>query len=76
MVLVEASAGECTGLGYSYTAATAGVFIQKTLAKVVEGRDAFNIPGVHDAMLHQVRNDGRPGWFPRRSRPWTTRCGI
>lgn len=61
MVLVEASAGDQTGIGYSYTAAAAGKLITDTLAKCVEGRSALDIPGAHHAMLHAIRNLGRPG---------------
>ena len=61
LVLVEIAAGGLTGLGYSYADAAAGQVIAGTLAGHVEGRDAFDIPGIHAAMLRQVRNLGRPG---------------
>ncbi len=61
LVLVEIVAGGLTGLGYTYADAAAGQVIKGTLAKHVEGRDAFDIPGIHAAMLRQVRNLGRPG---------------
>ncbi len=61
LVLVEATAGNRTGLGYSYTDAAAAGLIVGTLAGQVEGRHAFDVPGAHAAMLHAVRNLGRPG---------------
>ena len=61
MLLVRAMAGDSTGLGYSYTGTAAASLIRATLAKHVEGRDAFDIPGAHAAMLHAIRNLGRPG---------------
>ena len=61
MVLVEATAGDRTGIGYSYTDAAAAGLITGTLAKHVEGRCAFDVPGAHLAMLHAIRNLGRPG---------------
>ena len=61
LVLVEIAAGGCTGLGYTYADAAAGQVIAGVLAKIVEGRDVFDIPGAHAAMLRQVRNLGRSG---------------
>ena len=61
MVLVQATAGDQTGLGYSYTGTAAADLVTGTLAKHVAGRDAFDIPGAHAAMLHAIRNLGRPG---------------
>lgn len=61
MVLVEASAGDETGLGYSYTHRAAASLIEHTLADIVLGRSAFDVDGAWDAMLHAIRNLGRPG---------------
>jgi L-alanine-DL-glutamate epimerase-like enolase superfamily enzyme len=61
LVLVEASAGDQMGLGYSYADVATGKLIESLLAKVVAGRNAFDIPGAHAAMLQQCRNLGRPG---------------
>jgi L-alanine-DL-glutamate epimerase-like enolase superfamily enzyme len=61
LVLVEAQAGGLAGLGYSYADVSTGKLIESLLAKVVTGRNAFDIPGAHAAMLHQIRNLGRPG---------------
>jgi L-alanine-DL-glutamate epimerase-like enolase superfamily enzyme len=61
LVLVEASAGGKCGLGFSYADAATGKLIESLLADVVNGRNAFDVAGAHAAMLHQIRNLGRPG---------------
>ncbi len=60
-MLVQATAGDETGLGYTYAdSATAGL-IRDLLAKVVEGRDAFSPASCWQAMAQRTRNLGRPG---------------
>lgn len=61
LVLVEATAGGRWGIGFSYADVATGKLVESLLADVVVGRNAFDIPGVHAAMLHQIRNLGRPG---------------
>jgi L-alanine-DL-glutamate epimerase-like enolase superfamily enzyme len=61
LVLVEARAGGLTGIGYSYADVATGKLIESLLARVVGGRNSFDIPGAHAAMRHQIRNLGRPG---------------
>jgi len=61
MVLVEASAGDETGLGYSYTHRAAASLIEHTLADIALGSSAFDISGTWDAMVRSIRNLGRPG---------------
>lgn len=61
LVLVQATAGGETGIGYTYAHAAAVPVILETLGPVVVGRDAFAIPAAWAAMLRQVRNLGRPG---------------
>ena len=61
MVLAEVSAGGKTGLGYTYAAAATGKFIEEVLVGVVKGRNALDIPGAWNAMVHAVRNEGRGG---------------
>jgi L-alanine-DL-glutamate epimerase-like enolase superfamily enzyme len=61
IVVVEASAGGETGLGYTYAAAAAGKLVEEKLAEVVEGRDVFAITATWDAMGAALRNVGRPG---------------
>ena len=61
LVLVEATAGGKTGLGYSYANRATAVLVHDTLADIVEGRDAFDIAGAWTAMVAAIRNLGRPG---------------
>ena len=61
IVLVNATAGGCEGLGYSYAAGPAAKIVEDVLAEVVRGRDAFDIGGAWDAMRAQVRNLGSRG---------------
>ncbi len=61
LVLVEVSAGGHEGIGFSYADVSTGKLIESLLADVVEGRSAFDVPGCHAAMIHQIRNLGRPG---------------
>jgi L-alanine-DL-glutamate epimerase-like enolase superfamily enzyme len=61
MVLVEVEAGGVAAFGYSYADAATGKLIETLLKKIVEGRNAFDIPGAHAAMRKHVRNLGGPG---------------
>lgn len=61
MVLVEADGGGRTGIGYSYTDASAAALIRGRLASVVEGRDAMAVKESWAAMVRCIRNLGRPG---------------
>src|SRR5579883_2330718 len=61
LVLVEATAGDVTGLGYSYADTATARLIHDLLAKVLVGRDAMAVPGAWAAMGHAVRNLGYPG---------------
>ncbi len=61
LVLVEATAGGRTGLGYSYADTAAATLIRESLACVVTGRDAMGVPGAWSAMVAAIRNLGRPG---------------
>lgn len=61
LVLVEATAGGQTGLGYSYADLGTAKLAQETLAGVVHGCDALDVPRAWDRMVHAIRNLGRPG---------------
>jgi L-alanine-DL-glutamate epimerase-like enolase superfamily enzyme len=61
MVIVEASAGGKQGLGYTYADVATAKLITEMLVKVVQGRDAMNVPGCWLAMVEAIRNLGRPG---------------
>jgi L-alanine-DL-glutamate epimerase-like enolase superfamily enzyme len=61
IVVVEATGGGRTGLGYTYSAPAAAEVVRGTLAGIVEGRDALAVPAAWEAMVRAVRNVGRPG---------------
>ncbi|MBV9281565.1 MAG: mandelate racemase [Chloroflexi bacterium] len=61
MVLVEARAGGACGLGYTYADEATGQLIKDTLVDSVRGRDAMDVPAAWAAMVHEIRNLGRPG---------------
>ncbi|WP_328874857.1 mandelate racemase [Streptomyces sp. NBC_00287] len=61
VVIVEVTAGDATGTGWTYGPAAVGDFLRERLALLVEGRDALDIPGAHEAMCRAIRNAGRPG---------------
>ncbi len=61
LVLVRVEAGGKRGLGYTYADRSTATLIHQQLAKCVEGRDAMDIPGCWIAMVHSIRNLGRPG---------------
>src|SRR5262249_11426219 len=61
LVLVEATAGGKRGLGYTYADVATAHLIDESLADVVGGRDVFDVPGAWAALVHAIRNLGRPG---------------
>jgi L-alanine-DL-glutamate epimerase-like enolase superfamily enzyme len=61
LVVCEVEAGDRMGLGYTYASQAAATVIHESLARVVAGRSAFDIPGAWDAMVAQVRNLGSRG---------------
>lgn len=61
IVIAEATSGAVSGLGYTYADLSTATLIESLLTKVVVGRDAMDIPGTWNAMVHAVRNLGRPG---------------
>lgn len=61
LVLVEASGGGRTGLGFTYADAATATLVRTLLADVVVGRDALDVPAAWQAMVRSIRNLGRPG---------------
>lgn len=61
IVIVEASCGGLSGLGYTYADLSTATLVDSLLKGIVEGRDAMDIPGTWNAMVQAIRNLGRPG---------------
>lgn len=61
IVVAKALAGETTGLGYSYADTSTAVLIRDHLKEVIVGRNAMDVAGAWQAMVHSIRNLGRPG---------------
>lgn len=61
IVIAEIEAGGHVGLGYSYADRSAAGLIEETLKDELLGKDALDIPANHGALIHRVRNIGRPG---------------
>lgn len=61
VVVVELQGGGMTGTGFTYADEATARLIQSTLADSVIGTDAMAIPTAWAAMVHAIRNLGRPG---------------
>ncbi|MGO4493336.1 enolase C-terminal domain-like protein [Arthrobacter sp. 2YAF22_2] len=61
MVVVQARAGGCEGLGWTYAPPSCAQLITGMLAPAVAGRSAWDTGGAALAMLQAVRNTGRSG---------------
>ena len=61
LVLVEADGGGHTGIGYTYADEATATLIDKSLQKVVVGRNVMDVTAAWAAMVHSIRNLGRPG---------------
>jgi L-alanine-DL-glutamate epimerase-like enolase superfamily enzyme len=61
LVVVEATAGGQRSLGYGYADTATARLIEELLAGVVRGLDAMSVPTAWEAMVHAIRNLGRPG---------------
>jgi L-alanine-DL-glutamate epimerase-like enolase superfamily enzyme len=61
IVVVHATGGGATGLGYSYGPAAAVRLVATALESVVAGHDAMDVEASYVAMRQAVRNIGRDG---------------
>ncbi|HET9016811.1 MAG TPA: enolase C-terminal domain-like protein [Thermomicrobiaceae bacterium] len=61
VVVVHAHAGDETGMGFTYADAATARLVQESLCDVVVGLDAMSVPAAWEAMVHAIRNLGRPG---------------
>jgi L-alanine-DL-glutamate epimerase-like enolase superfamily enzyme len=55
------TAGDITGVGFTYSDLSAGSIAERVLAPVVRGRNVMDIEARHADMVHAVRNIGLPG---------------
>ena len=60
-MIVDVTAGGKSGLGYTYADTSTAKLIDDHLKKIVIGRDAMSIQSCWNAMVHSIRNLGRPG---------------
>jgi L-alanine-DL-glutamate epimerase-like enolase superfamily enzyme len=61
VVVVETWAADAHGLGFTYADPATAQLINDLVAETVQGRDAMDTPGCWEAMVHAIRNLGRPG---------------
>ena len=61
IVVVEAHANDETGLGYTYSDASAGTLIESKLLEIARDSDLERVPETWEAMSRALRNVGRPG---------------
>ncbi|KRV48995.1 mandelate racemase [Wenjunlia vitaminophila] len=61
VVVVQAHAGGCVGLGWTYASTAAADLVDGELAGVVTGKDALRPGRAWTAMLRACRNQGLPG---------------
>ncbi len=60
-VVVEAHAGDVTGLGYTYGDGSTAAFVKSKLVSQALGADAMSPPAVWASMQEAIRNAGQPG---------------
>ncbi len=61
LVLVELSAGDVRGIGYTYADAATAEVVRAHLSAVVVGQDVFATAAIYARMVQTIRNLGRPG---------------
>lgn len=61
VVVVEASGGGKTGIGFSYASRASAEVIHGELTKEVVGVDLLDVPTCFEKMVTRIRNLGRPG---------------
>jgi L-alanine-DL-glutamate epimerase-like enolase superfamily enzyme len=61
LAVAEVVAGGKTGFGYTYADSATATLIRDYFQEALVGRSAFAIPECWYAMIHSVRNLGRPG---------------
>src|SRR5215510_470408 len=61
LVLVEISAANKTGIGYTYAAAASADFINDMLKEIVIGKNVLDVESITHDLIHAIRNQGTCG---------------
>lgn len=61
LVLVELSAGDIRGLGYTYSARSCMELIRETFFPIIQSKSPLEVRFLWDLMVNATRNLGRPG---------------
>lgn len=61
LVLVEITAGDKKGIGYTYSNSGAAHFIHDTLKPLVLHQNALNVSAITNSLIHHTRNNGNTG---------------
>ncbi len=61
LVVAEVTAGDTTGLGYTYAHQGAVPIIERKLADAIKDHDAFDVASATATMMHETRNLGVTG---------------
>ena len=61
LVLVEVTAADKAGIGYTYANEASAIIIDKVLKKIVVDANALDIPSLNTKMIAAIRNNGQTG---------------
>src|SRR5919106_4458305 len=61
IVVVEAFAGDKSGIGYTFADSATAELIRHKLAELVSGASALDVQACWHKMIHSIRNLGRAG---------------
>ncbi len=61
LILVEISAANKTGIGYTYADVSSAFFIEQSLKKYIIDKDALQNQSITQHLIHQIRNNGKCG---------------
>lgn len=61
LILIQIGAGGKNGIGYTYADASAALLIERTLKKIIIGKNAMDIPSITGQLIEHIRNNGQAG---------------
>jgi L-alanine-DL-glutamate epimerase-like enolase superfamily enzyme len=61
LILVEITAADKTGIGYTYATEATALVIDKVLKRIVINANALDVPLLNAKMIAAIRNDGQTG---------------